>query len=114
MASQDLDPHLSVVLKSVGLDPDYWLDKFKSIGIKFASALQLVEGDFEVYTQLWQSTQYAWENKALKKLLQIEDTKEEKDNKEKKDESIEQVKKYLQQSDQILLSLKTLQEEGKK
>lgn len=113
MASQDLDPDLSVVLKSVGLDPDYWLNKFRSIGIKFATALQFVEGDFEAYTQLQKSTQYAWENKALKKLLQIE---EKKDNKKNKDEfeRAEQVKKHLQQSHQILLCLKALQEEGKK
>lgn len=104
------DPDLQIALKQSGLEPEHWLPIFKhELGVTSPQALVHIGG--ESFSNLQQFVHYAWEKKALRKLLGMED--EETSFKAQRQMHREKFEKRQEKCKQMLDQLKELQVQGK-
>ncbi|KAK7797717.1 hypothetical protein U0070_020801 [Myodes glareolus] len=100
---------LQEMLTEVGLSVDYWLPRLrKDLGVTCVQALQhLEEKDLQ---KLKSQTQHTWEQRALKKLLDLSQPNSAAEFQESPGEMI---RNRQQQAEQALQELRALQSEGK-
>ena len=71
-APNDADSEIEEVLIKTGLEPTHWLPIFKTqLGVRTPQELQHIGS--ESYVDLEQFAQKPWEQKALKKILKMDD-----------------------------------------
>lgn len=103
------DLQLTSRLQENGLDPDYWLNEIKKLGIRNIHALQYIQADD--CSSLENKIRHPWEKRALRKLFDIPDSSVKIAEVQEKQAQV--LKERNNQASKILEQLKELRSEKK-